>query len=92
MDFDNNPSFDCDSDAFVIHWPKYGANLRAVTDEQIATEWEQSIENLLLLLNAFPVKPNQLPFLDAIKKLIVFRVVILIEILSDFSISLISLN
>lgn len=75
IDFNNNPKYGCDVNAFLQNWSRYGPNLRTNVNRNIVTDWEQSIENLLLLLQVFPSKSCHLPFNEAIKKLIVFRVV-----------------
>lgn len=73
MDFACNANYPCNENAFVEQWSKLGPKLRAYVDVNIATDWDQNIENLLLLLHVFPTKSNQ--FEKAIKTLIVFRVV-----------------
>lgn len=73
MDFACNANFTCDENAFLENWPKYGPKLRAFVDANIATDWDQQIENLLLLLYVFPLKA--ITFEKAVKSLIVFRVV-----------------
>lgn len=83
LDFANNPNFACDSTAFLDNWPKYGLKVRELVDKNIATDWNSDVENLLLLLHVFPSKSKRLPLRDAMKKLIVFRVV---SYLSFFSI------
>lgn len=75
MDFTCNPKNACDENAFVDNWPNYGTKLRTLVKSDVSTDWDQDIENLLLLLYVFPSKSTKLPFVDAIKKLIVFRVV-----------------
>lgn len=75
MDFGCDPDLSCDADAFVDKWPMYANKMRDQVNNNIATDWDRNIENLLLLLQVFPSKTNRLPFLDATKKLIVFRVV-----------------
>lgn len=75
LDFACNPKISCDENAFVDNWPTYGTKLRTLVKSDVATDWDQDVENLLLLLHVFPAKSVKLPFLNAIKKLIVFRVV-----------------
>lgn len=75
FDFGDNPNFKCDPNAFVNNWPKYGLKVRDLVAENIGPDWDQEVENLLLLLHVFPTKSCHLPLSDAIKKFIVFRVV-----------------
>lgn len=76
MDFACNANFKCNENAFVENWPKYGPKLRAFVVANIATDWDENVENLLLLLHVFPTKANQ--FEKAIESFIVFHVVSLL--------------
>lgn len=82
MDFANNERFVCDVDAFVDNWPTYGSNLRKIVDIKVATDWDQPIENLLLLLHVFSSKKMLLS--NAMEKLITFRVV---SYITDYNVS-----
>lgn len=73
LDFGCNKNFQCNENAFTENWPKYAPKVRAHVDQDIATEWDQNIENLLLLLHVFPSKGSQ--FQNSINSLIIFRVV-----------------
>lgn len=75
MDFANNPKIACKENAFIEYWPTYGPKIREIANGEIETGWSEEIEDILLLLHFFPSKSNQLPLIEAIKKLIVFRVV-----------------
>lgn len=63
--------------ALIINWPQYAPKIRDHMNNTFSTIWSSNIEEILYLLYLFLSKSsnNQLPFFDAISKLIIFRVV-----------------
>lgn len=75
IDFEKNPEFKCEWNGFIEKWPNYVPNIESLFGDQINLGWQMDIECLLLLLHIFPSRSHQLPLIDAVKRLIVFRVV-----------------
>ncbi|XP_031617244.1 uncharacterized protein LOC116337077 [Contarinia nasturtii] len=75
IEFERNPEFECECNGLIEKWPTYISNIKQLFGGQVDHGWHSEIECLLLLLHIFPSRSCQLPLIDAINKLIVFRVV-----------------
>lgn len=81
LDYEEEFRAHSSSDTFVRMWPNYANPMRKFCNKKYEcekhTEWNEDIENFLLLMKALPSaqRGKKQPFKDMIEKLIVFKVV-----------------